>query len=232
MYRLNLLLLLVGLALLAGCPQSGGDTKAQSPATGQSAAATPDSGTSSTANGGSTAQPADGTPDGKPGRPELELDSFKLGMRIAEARKLLGPGVAGTIQERWRYEGLTGMIIAGTYEEPTKMMGSLVFLDGELVGVISNRIQEPPEFETTFNTMLAHYGPTLPQTPEWAAGHRFMQEMQADERQPQRRYLWADPDSQSILVAAYDESIGLATYMLINAVKYDDAAQAIAEIGE
>jgi len=241
MMRLIPFILLAGLLWLAGCPQSGENTQNQ-PAADQSVDSPSDATETANPAGNEASDTVAGAAgereaveDGPPAEfvmPELELDSFKLGMSIDEARGLLGPGVADTIQEQWRYEGLTGMIIAGTYEEPTKMMGSLIFLNGELVGVISNRIQEPQEFEAMFNGMLAHFGPTLAQTPEWVEGHRFMQEMQADERQPHRRYLWADEQSQSILIAAYDESVVLATYMLINAEKYDDAARAMAEIGQ
>ena len=75
-------------------------------------------------------------------------------------RELLGPGVEGYIQEQWRYEGLTGLIIAGTYEEPVKMLGEVVHVQrvpGEEAPTfdVGVRFVAPPEAPTATATAKA-----------------------------------------------------------------------------
>jgi hypothetical protein len=53
--------------------------------------------------------------------------------------------------------------------------------------------------------------------------------MADEEDQPDRQYLWSDPTSETLLLAGYYTEDMLATYMLIDASRYDLVAEAMAE---
>jgi len=151
-------------------------------------------------------------------------------MSVPEARSRIQGEMQNYIQERWRYEGVTGVIVAGTYNDPIRMQGSLMFYDGELVAVVANKLQE----QVTFNQKLAElgksYGESRSVPPEFARGYRFIEAMAADERQPDRQYLWSEEASQTLLLAGYYSEDMLATYMLIDTRRYDLVAEAMQEV--
>jgi hypothetical protein len=156
-----------------------------------------------------------------------ELDGFRLGMDVLEARALLSGEIENYIQEMWQIEGVTGVIVAGTYKEPIRMQGSLMFYDGELVAVIANKLQENIAFKQRLGELGKVYGESRRDPPEFARGYRFVEAMAADERQPDIQYLWADEPTQTLLLAGYYSNDLLATYMLIDASRYDLVAEAM-----
>jgi len=159
---------------------------------------------------------------------QWELDGFKLGMSVRETRARMGPLLEGHLHENWVVEGETGMILAGTYAEPVKMQGSLLFLDGELVAVLASKLQEKHIFNQNFATLRAQLGQTTGQVPEFAQGRRFIDEMLAADPQPSPQYMWAQEETHSLYIIGYFEPDMLASYILLNADKYDEVAAALA----
>lgn len=155
---------------------------------------------------------------------QWELDGFSLGMSVEEARALLGPGMAGHTEERWAAEDYTGMIVAGTYAEPVKMQGSLLFLEGALVAVIASKIEELHVFNQRYTVLRTQLGEPVGAAPDWAVGRRFMAEMLAADPQPTQRYLWAQDATHALYIISYFEPDVLSSYMLADADKYDDVA--------
>lgn len=224
---------------VAGCPparHSGDKQEAASapppPAGDETAQAKPQAADDSN----ETAAPDEGSPPPQSETPppssfeDWELDGFRLGMSVAEARSLLTGNIQNYIQERWRYQDLTGMMLVGTYKAPIRMQGSLLFYDGKLVAIIANKIQDDITFKLRLDDLVKAYGPSLRHPPEFASGYRFMQKMEADKRQPDTQYMWADEPTQTLLVAGYYSEDVLATYMLIDASRYDLVAEAMEEI--
>jgi hypothetical protein len=232
--QLALLLACLSLATLAlgsaGCPAARGVRDADTAKPAQPAA--DETGTSTAESDHETTEAA--SPDESPPQPpsfvDWELDGFHLGMSVPEARSLLKGEIQNYIQERWRYEGLTGVIVAGTYKDPIGMQGSLMFYDGQLVAVIANKLQDNFTFKEELAKLGRTYGESRRDPPEFARGYRFIEAMAEDERQPDIQYLWADEPSQTLLLAGYYSDDLLATYMLIDASKYDLVAEAMEEI--
>jgi hypothetical protein len=230
---------LIGVLLsLAGCPathseRSDNEVVAPPAAEPQSSAASPDRQASESAEEPAPAEEVTPPADSPPPVEALldwQLDGFQLGMSVPEARARIRGEMQNYVQERWRYEGVTGVIVAGTYNEPIGMQGSLMFYDGELVAVVANKLEEL----VTFNQKLAElgktYGESQSEPPEFARGYRFIREMAAEEQQPDRQFMWADDTSQTLLLAGYYSEDMLATYMLIDASRYDLVAEAMAEV--
>lgn len=227
-------LLLAAIVLqLAGCPATDDTRNNGQEEIEQSAVAAENEIGTATAQTGQDSRDAEPTADSQPQPPSFiawELDGFRLGMGVAEARSLLRGEIENYIQEQWRYEGQTGVIIAGTYNDPIGMQGSLLFHEGELVAVIANRLQEEIAFKQRLAELGKAYGESRRDPPEFARGYRFIEAMAADERQPDIQYLWADEPSQTLLLAGYYSQDVLATYMLIDASRYDLVAQAMEEL--
>lgn len=211
--------LLAATAFIAGCPGTQDEGNSEPQPAGQSIKD----------DAASTDPPVELLP------PDLslvdwELDGFRLGMDVLEARSLLSGEIENYIQEKWQLEGVTGVIIAGTYKEPIRMQGSLMFYDGELVAVIANKLQENVAFKQRLGELGSTYGESRRDPPEFARGYRFIEAMAADERQPDTQYLWADEPTQTLLLAGYYSNELLATYMLIDASRYDLVAEAMEDL--
>lgn len=203
-------------AFLAGCPSTQDDNAGEPPVATQPAEE----------NIASVAPPLEQIP------PDLslvvwELDGFRLGMSVLEARALLSGEIENYIQEKWQLEGVTGIIVAGTYKEPIRMQGSLMFYDGELVAVIANKLQENIAFKQRLGELGKTYGESRRDPPEFARGYRFIEAMATDDRQPDIQYLWAFEPTQTLLLVGYYSNDMLATYMLIDASRYDLVAAAM-----
>jgi hypothetical protein len=224
---------------VAGCPagQHAGNTQEAVAAPPPSAAnETPSAAPQTGDDSADIAPPDEGSPPAESESPppsafiDWELDGFKLGMSVPEARSLLKGEIRNHIQERWRYKNLTGVIVAGTYKEPIGMQGSLMFYDGKLVAVIANKLQSNFTFKEELARLGKAYGKSRRDPPEFARGYRFIQAMAEDKNQPDTQYLWADDQTQTLLLAGYYSKDLLATYMLIDASQYDLVAEAMQEI--
>jgi hypothetical protein len=222
---------------LAGCPAAHSDGSetaavASPPAEPSGSTASREQQAAETAKDSASVEESTTPADSPPPVEALldwQLDGFHLGMSVPEARSLIKGEMQNYVQEKWRYEGVTGIIVVGTYNDPIRMQGSLLFYDGELVAVVANKLME----QVTFNQKLAElgkvYGESQSQPPEFARGYRFIREMATEEDQPDRQYMWSDPTSETLLLAGYYTKDMLATYMLIDASRYDLVAEAMAE---
>jgi len=235
--------LAAGLALmavmlsLAGCPATHGEssdnTVAAPPAAEPESSAAPrEQQAAETAEDSASVEESTIPTDSPPPVEALldwQLDGFHLGMSVPEARSLIKGEMQNYVQEQWRYEGVTGLIVVGTYKDPIRMQGSLMFYDGQLVAVVANKLQEQVTFNQTLAELGKAYGESQSEPPEFARGYRFIREMAAEEDQPDRQYMWSDPTSETLLLAGYYTEDMLATYMLIDASHYDLVAEAMAE---
>jgi hypothetical protein len=162
---------------------------------------------------------------------EWELDGFRLGMSVRETRARMGPLLQGHLHEHWVVEGETGMILAGTYAEPVNMQGSLLFLDGQLVAVLASKLEEVHIFNQNYATLRGQLGETVGYVPEFAQGRRFIDEMLAADPQPSPQYMWAQEETHRLYIIGYFEPDMLASYILLDADKYDDVAAALESAG-
>jgi hypothetical protein len=229
--------LIAAVLCLAGCPatqrESSDNAVVAPPATKPESSTAPRDQQASETPGESAAVEETTTPTDSPPPVEAlldwQLDGFHLGMSVPEARSLIKGEMQNYVQEQWRYEGVTGIIVVGTYNDPIRMQGSLLFYDGELVAVVANKLQEQVTFNQTLAELGKAYGESQSEPPEFARGYRFIREMADEEDQPDRQYLWSDPTSETLLLAGYYTEDMLATYMLIDASRYDLVAEAMAE---
>jgi len=222
---LSLLVALTAAVALTGCPSAGGTDGDTAPDT----AANPAEAQSATT--GQAATPAPGSTPAVPGSSSWTLDGFSLGMAVADARALISAELTRTVNEQWRVEETTGMLIVGSYNEPPHMVGSLMFLDGKLVAVLKNQREEYDAFQQQLDALKTGLGEPAGETPEFAQGRAFIAEMLADERRPDEQYLWGNDVEQWLLIAGYYFEDGLSSYMLIDADKYDDMAAELAAAG-
>jgi hypothetical protein len=153
-----------------------------------------------------------------------QLAGFRLGTSVDEISAGLPSGEEWSIEQHWRVEQHTGVIIIRNGSEAGGMQGSLMFLEGELIAVLKYAGETYDDFGTHFEGLRMVLGEPRADTPEFAQGRAFIAEMLADERRPDVQYLWGEPEREWLLIAGYDYEDKLASYMLIAADKYDQLA--------
>ena len=153
------LILLVPLvaALAGGCPAGSGGTAATDGGASTAPADTPQAPPAGTGPAETTpaveetpagdavqdAPPEDSADEAATGDEQLpdmawQLAGFRLGMTVAEAREQLPARQDIPVQEQWKSEEYTGMIVIGTYAEPVQRMSSVLFYEGHVAAVIDS----------------------------------------------------------------------------------------------
>jgi hypothetical protein len=225
-----LLLALIAVTLLAltACPKQPGGTASSATAAKPASPQAPQVAAPS-AQPAAPAPPPPGAPKG-----QLALDGLYIGMDVAKALAQIPSQWEGQPQWAPNAKDRTGYITATAPSKPPQKgvmtppeVRSYFFLEGKLVAALQ---AAPGTSQADYDRWVAannaNYGPSSDALPEYAKNCEFLDRLKYPPPDS-KSVVWDDAGLQQVLALQYTPAMGMATYMLADALNYAKVTQAI-----
>ena len=207
----KVLLPIMVLALLAGCPAGEEEGKATEEPQASPAA---ESGESSSA----AVPEVPELPD-DPGVGRLDLDGVKLGMHSMTV--LMRYSKEGEMKPmiNWAEQGVAGMINAMPSDGRMLPAESAIIGDGKVIGFMRTLEGVQQDFEKWRNDADERFGQHEGVMPSWAAESEFGTKLRPPASEDQVAY-WGDEESRAVLVCTYKPKEARLMIMLVHADRF------------